>query len=473
MLFNSLTFAVFFVITYGLYICMRHRMQNVLLLIASYTFYGFWDWRFLTLIIGSTLVDYFCGLAIHRSKNRIHRARYLAISIFTNLGLLGFFKYFDFFAGSLRDLALGFGWQIDPFTLNVVLPVGISFYTFQTMSYTIDIYRGSLKPTRNLLDLAVFVAFFPQLVAGPIERAAHLLPQVQQARRVTQLQFQRGLWLIFLGLFKKVFIADNLAPVVDRAFGGGAELTGAELLIALYAFAFQIYGDFSGYSDIARGISKLMGFDIMLNFRMPYFARNAREFWHRWHISLSTWLRDYLYISMGGGRGSRIVVYRNLMVTMVLGGLWHGAAWTFIIWGAYQGALLSFHRVIAPWTNSLHRLFRRAEYAWTLLSIFVTFHFVCLGWLIFRANTPEQILQYLQAMMFNFGAPNSAIDDVGRLVVYAGPLLALQLAKEWSGDMYVIERLGWISKGILYFVMAVLLLAAGASDGRTFIYFQF
>jgi D-alanyl-lipoteichoic acid acyltransferase DltB (MBOAT superfamily) len=473
MLFNSLTFAIFFAVTYALYVCMRHRMQNVLLLVASYVFYGFWDWRFLTLIVGSTLVDYFCGLGIHRSEKQRHRRRFLAISVSTNLGLLGFFKYFDFFAGSLQEMALGFGWQMDPFTLNVVLPVGISFYTFQTMSYTIDIYRGTLKPTRNLLDLAVFVAFFPQLVAGPIERAAHLLPQVQSPRRVTEQQFHRGLWLIFLGLFKKVFVADNLAPIVNRAFGGGVELTGAELLVALYAFAFQIYGDFSGYSDIARGISKLMGFEIMLNFRMPYFARNAREFWHRWHISLSTWLRDYLYISMGGGRGSQLVVYRNLMNTMMLGGLWHGAAWTFVIWGMYQGALLSLHRSMSPAFDSIHRVFRRAEHVWTLLSIFVTFHFVCLGWLIFRASTPEQIFDYLRAVVLDFGAPTSALGDMIRLAIYAGPLLTLQLAKEWTGDMYVVERLGWASKGILYFVMAVLLLAAGASGGPTFIYFQF
>ena len=473
MLFNSLTFAVFFAITYGLYICLRHRQQNVLLLLASYVFYGYWDWRFLTLIIGSTVVDYFCGLAIHGTEAQSARRRYLILSVCTNLGLLGFFKYFGFFSAGLQGLAMRVGWEFDPFTLNVVLPVGISFYTFQTMSYTIDIYRRRMAPTRNFLDLAVFVAFFPQLVAGPIERAANLLRQVETPRRVTESQFHQGLWLVFFGLFKKVFVADNLAPMVDRIFASDADPSGAAVLVAIYAFAFQIYGDFSGYSDIARGISKLMGFEIILNFRMPYFSRNVQEFWHRWHISLSTWLRDYLYISLGGGRCSRPRVYANLMITMVLGGLWHGAAWTFVVWGFYQGALLAGYRILAPGIGLIRRFFAGAGPVWTLVSIAVTFQFVSLGWLIFRAESMAQVADYLARIAFEFGDPSSVVGGLGRLAFYVTPLLLIQVAKEFSGDMHVVDRLNWWNKGIVYLTMAVLLATAGASGGRTFIYFQF
>jgi len=471
-LFNSLTFAAFFSLTYGLYILLRFRAQNVLLLIASYVFYGFWDWRFLTLILGSTVVDYFCGLAIHRSDRQTIRRRYLLVSMCTNLGLLGFFKYFGFFSSGLQDLAAQFGWNVGSFTLDVVLPVGISFYTFQTMSYTIDIYRRAMTPTRDLLNFALFVAFFPQLVAGPIERATNLLKQIEAPRRITELDFSRGCWLIFFGLFKKVFIADNLAPMVDRAFSPGAEGSGAELLVAIYAFAFQIYGDFSGYSDIARGISRLMGFDLMLNFRMPYFSRNVQEFWHRWHISLSTWLRDYLYISLGGSRRGRVRVYANLMITMGLGGLWHGAAWTFLIWGVYQGLLLVAYRLLSPTIARLRRI-AGSNRIWTLLSVVFTFHLVCIGWLVFWAESPSQILDYLGRIIFEFGSPSSASADFVRLLFYVAPLLAIQIAKERSGDMYAPTRLGWQNQGLLFLVMTILLATAGASGGRPFIYFQF
>ncbi len=473
LLFNSLTFAVFFAITYGLYVFSRHRLQNVILLIASYVFYGFWDWRFLGLIAGSTVVDYFCGLAIDGNSSPRRRLGFLLASVSTNLGLLGFFKYAGFFSESFRALTLSVGWEVDAFTLNVILPVGISFYTFQTMSYTIDIYREKMEPTRNFLNFAVFVAFFPQLVAGPIERASNLLKQVELPRQVSEKQFQHGLWLIFFGLFKKIFIADNLAPMVDRAFSQGGDLSGAEILVAVYAFAFQIYGDFSGYSDIARGISKLMGFELMLNFRMPYFARNVQEFWHRWHISLSSWLRDYLYISLGGGRRAPWRVYFNLIMTMVLGGLWHGAAWTFVLWGAYQGTLLAVHRLLKPVLQVAGRLFGKLGLLRELMSIFITFQFVCLGWLIFRAESVSQIIDFLRRIVLNFGSLATVSQDLTRLGFYITVLLLIQMAKEISGDMHVIDRLSWLAKGPLYLIMAVLLITAGAAGGRTFIYFQF
>jgi D-alanyl-lipoteichoic acid acyltransferase DltB (MBOAT superfamily) len=341
------------------------------------------------------------------------------------------------------------------------------------MSYTIDVYRGQLSATRNLLDFAVFVAFFPQLVAGPIERASHLLPQVMNRRQVTEAQFHHGIWLVFFGLFKKVFIADNLAPIVDRAFAAGSAPPGIEIVVAVYAFAFQIYCDFSGYSDIARGISKLMGFEIMLNFRMPYLARNPRDFWRRWHISLSTWLRDYLYISLGGGRHGTARVYGNLMLTMLLGGLWHGAAWTFVLWGFYQGALLVAHRALSPALAVVRRAFDRDEKTWTVLSIAVTLQFVCLGWLIFRAESLAQIVSHLHAIVFAFGHPSAVRADVARISFYVLPLLAIQIYKEMTGDMHAIDRLDWRVRAVVYFLMAVLLASAGASGGQEFIYFQF
>jgi alginate O-acetyltransferase complex protein AlgI len=349
--FNSFAFAVFLPTVLLLYWALPKRGQNLLLLGASYFFYGYWDWRFLSLLAISTVVDYTAALRIERehggldSTSRRRKKVWLLASLCTNLGLLGFFKYFNFFADSFAELLASLGLTVNPMYLSVVLPVGISFYTFQTMSYTIDVYRGRMPATRRFFDFALYVSFFPQLVAGPIERAAVLLPQILNHRCFSRVQFLDGTHLIFWGLFKKVFVADNLAPVADRIFAAGS-CSAAETLLAAYAFAFQIYCDFSGYSDIARGCAKCMGFELMLNFDHPYVAENPREFWQRWHISLSTWLRDYLYIPLGGNRGGNLLMYRNLALTMLLGGLWHGAAWTFVIWGAYQGVLLIGHRII-------------------------------------------------------------------------------------------------------------------------------
>ena len=337
MLFNSLQFIAFFIIVYSLYLLFNHRWQNYMLLAASYFFYGSWNWRFLSLILISTILDYFCGLAIDRQPGRKRKKLFLIISVTGNLTILGFFKYFNFFAHDFQLILARFGIPTHPLVLNIVLPVGISFYTFQTMSYTIDIYRGEMRPTRRFLDLALFVAFFPQLVAGPIERAKHLLPQIIKPRLITPRQFREGLWLIYWGFFLKVFVADNLAGIVDRVFAGAETISGIEVLLGLYAFAFQILGDFAGYSSIAIGLARLMGIDIMTNFLFPYFVTNPRDFWKNWHISLSTWLRDYLYIPLGGNRRGRLMTYRNILITMLLGGLWHGAAWTFVIWGGVSG----------------------------------------------------------------------------------------------------------------------------------------
>src|SRR6476646_8141673 len=304
MVFNSLHFLWFFVVVYALYRALPHRAQNWLLLGASYYFYAAWDWRFLFLLLGSTVVDYSCARALDRTNEVWRRKLLLSLSLGFNLTLLAFFKYFNFFADNLHVVFGAFGWQLDFVTLRVLLPVGISFYTFVTMSYVIDVYRREIPATRNLLDFAVFVAYFPHLVAGPILRASKLLPQIHNPRVVATEQMQDGAWLVAWGLLQKVFVADNLSAVANRIFEPGTHHKGINVLLGTYAFAFQLYGDFAGYSNIARGISKMMGIELLENFRFPYFVRTPQEFWRHWHISLSTWLRDYLYIPLGGNRGA-------------------------------------------------------------------------------------------------------------------------------------------------------------------------
>ncbi|MEM7230001.1 MAG: MBOAT family O-acyltransferase, partial [Planctomycetota bacterium] len=343
MQFNSLHFAAFFALVLTAVAASRShvRVRNCIILAASYYFYGSWDYRFLSLIVISTLIDYACGRMLNvrtmqdqpPARSRRDRA-VLAVSLCSNLGILGFFKYFDFFVTSTSAMLEELGVTVHVSTLNIILPVGISFYTFQTLSYTIDLYRGKVRTEDSLLNFAVYVAYFPQLVAGPIERARHLLPQVQSPHAVDWAQLNSGFFLIGWGLFKKVVIADNIAVIVDLVFASETN-TGLSTVLGVYAFAIQIYCDFSGYVDIARGAARCMGFDLMQNFNLPYFATNPSDFWRRWHISLSTWLRDYLYIPLGGSKCGRTRTYINLMLTMVLGGLWHGAAWTFVVWGIY------------------------------------------------------------------------------------------------------------------------------------------
>ncbi|MEO6214028.1 MAG: MBOAT family O-acyltransferase, partial [Vicinamibacterales bacterium] len=390
MVFNSLHFVWFFVAVYASYRMLPHRGQNWLLLVASYYFYAAWDWRFLGLLAASTIVDFTCGLLLERSESPARRRLLLCASLGFNLALLGFFKYFNFFADSLQGLMLTVWWRMDDVTLRVLLPVGISFYTFVTMSYVIDVYRRELQPTRNIVNFAVFVAYFPHLVAGPILRASRLLPQVELPRCITREQVRDGLWLIAWGFFQKIFVADNLAPIVSRLFEPGGAPAGVNVLLGIYAFAFQIYGDFAGYSNIARGTSKLMGIELLENFRFPYLVRSPQEFWRHWHISLSTWLRDYLYIPLGGNRGGAGRAQRNLFLTMLLGGLWHGAAWTFVLWGAYHGVLLVIYRAARrirtfdAWTAGPGALARITSWA-------VMFHLTCYGWLIFRSRSVGQI----------------------------------------------------------------------------------
>lgn len=349
MIFNSTTFGVFFALFYVAYwfLLPAHR-RNLALLIGSYIFYGWWDWRFLGLIVLSTGVDFALGQAMDRSDNEEYRLRLLWTSVAVNLGVLGFFKYADFFANSAVDAANSIGVELSTPTLEILLPVGISFYTFQTLSYTFDVYRRSIPATRDLLTFATYVAFFPQLVAGPIERAKRLLPILsdQQGRyRPVGIARRQAISLILVGLFKKIVIADGLAPIVNEVYADPNAYGSVAIWFAIIGFAIQLYGDFAGYTDIARGVAALLGIELVVNFREPHLSRNITEFWRRWHISLSDWLRDYVYVPLGGNRRGPIRTLTNLMLTMLLGGLWHGASWNFVIWGGLHGLFLIVHRL--------------------------------------------------------------------------------------------------------------------------------
>jgi D-alanyl-lipoteichoic acid acyltransferase DltB (MBOAT superfamily) len=472
MVFNSVHFVWFFLVVYVAYRALPHRAQNWLLLVASYYFYAAWDWRFLGLLVGSTLVDFTCGRLLGRSESPAHRRLILCLSLGFNLTLLGFFKYFNFFAGNLQALFRTAGWPLDFVTLHVLLPVGISFYTFVTMSYVIDVYRREIRPTDNLLDFAVFVAFFPHLVAGPILRAARLLPQIREPRVVTREQVRDGLWLIAWGFFQKIFVADNLAGIVNMVFEPGASHAGVNVLLGVYAFAFQIYGDFAGYSNVARGTSKLMGIELVENFRFPYLVRTPQEFWRHWHISLSTWLRDYLYIPLGGSRGGESQTRRNLLVTMILGGLWHGAAWTFVLWGGYHGLLLVGFRAaeragrLRLWMSG--GALARAT-TWTIM-----FHLTGAGWLIFRARSAHQIASMTKSLVTNFSPGSVNVEAIlVPLVLYVTPLLVVHACEAYHDDLLVVPRLPIGVRYSLYAATFYLTLLFGNFGGAEFIYFQF
>lgn len=557
MLFTSVDFAIFLAVVLSAYWLLRARLkaQNLLLLVASYIFYGYWDERFLYLIVISTTVDYcsaqiidrggilfsdrmkastyllgsallfvvpdysvvevtqsgflfslhvdwqrlfgnrfgwhvlFTSLAIlivanllysflQRQNDAQKRKAFLIVSIVSNLSILAFFKYFNFFASSFSAMSQNLlGITPEWYTLEIILPVGISFYTFQTMSYSIDVYRHELKASRNLTAFAAYVSFFPQLVAGPIERGKQLLPQFQRLRSFpTPGDIREGCWLIAWGLFKKLVIADNLAIIVNRTFAPFDQMVtsvsvpedGLRLLMALYAFAFQIYCDFSGYTDIARGTAKLFGFNLMINFRLPYFATDPSSFWRRWHISLSTWLRDYLYIPLGGNRGGKLMVYRNLMLTMLLGGLWHGASWTFVIWGAYQGALLSIYRMLGIDAE-------RDGYARLKKGLMIVFFFqlTCLGWLIFRAPNVNTIAVFLESILLHPFGSEQAWEDLKTILFYTWFLILFQVIQYRTDDLNPMANWHWFIRlnVWVYVIMSVLVLAN--PGGQEFIYFAF
>jgi len=473
MLFNSYQFAVFFAALLPAYWALRKfpRIQNVLLLGAGYYFYACWSVRFLSLLVLSTVMDYACGLWVDRVQETRRRRWIVGLSMALNLGMLGFFKYYNFFAENLQMLLSHLGLAVPLERLQVILPIGISFYTFQSMSYVIDVYRRDIKPTRNLVQFAAFVSFFPHLVAGPIMRPTTLLPQIATRRRFRLDQFYQGAYLIFWGLLEKVVIADNLAIFVKDGFGRWQTIDGGSALLSVYAFAFQIYGDFAGYTDIARGVAKCLGFELTLNFNLPYFATSPRDFWNRWHISLSQWLRDYLYISLGGSRGGTLRTYRNLLLTMVLGGLWHGAAWTFVIWGFYQGCLLVLHRAASPWLERVQPRNAVDRAWWTGLRIFITFHLVCLGWLIFRAGSMEQVAGMLEAIIHR-----PAIPPLAALILVAVtilPLWLVQLVQYLADDLEIVARTPWYVRSVFYTACFYAIVLGGEFGGAQFIYFQF
>ncbi len=481
MLFNTFDFACFFVAVYLAYFCLEHRGQNLLLLAASYYFYGRWNAELLGLIAFSTVTDYLCGLALHRSESERTRRRLLLLSVTVNLGLLAVFKYLGFFVESMEALLTSAGIDAGPWRLDLVLPVGISFYTFQTMSYTIDIYRRKLEPTRNFLDFALYVAFFPQLVAGPIERAVRLLPQIAQRRTITWDGVRAGAWLILIGYFKKTVIADNLAVLVDPAFSDPSQANGFDMLTAIYAFALQIYCDFSGYSAIARGLSKLMGIDLCLNFRRPYFSTNPSEFWRRWHISLSTWLRDYLYIPLGGNRGGPTRTYVNLGLTMLLGGLWHGAAWNFVAWGAYQGALLAIHRALADRLERLGAASGVAAALWRVARLVGFFQLTCLGWVLFRVDHLSDVplvAASILDLIVHPTAPSAALwFRWGWAATIVLPLIAMEIGEELATRRGREARIGetwpWPPRLLLYNLLFAYIALFGATKANAFLYFQF
>jgi len=469
MLFNSVLFFLFFAIVYALYVALRRhlRAQNLLVLAASYVLYGYWDWRFLVLISSTIAVSYYTGLAVGNAVDQRIRRNYLLVSVVFNLGVLGFFKYFNFFAESFAHVLSTVGLHPSFTAIHIILPVGISFYTFQALSYTVDIYRGALRPTTDIISFAAFVSYFPQLVAGPIERAGNLLPQMERPRHPTWEQIDTGVFLIVWGLFKKLAIADNMAGIANQVFNNYTDYTGLDLALGVLAFTFQIYGDFSGYSDIARGLAKLMGFELMVNFRLPYFASNPSDFWARWHISLSSWLRDYLYIPLGGNRHGRLKTYRNLMITMLLGGLWHGAAWNFVLWGCFHGTILVIYR----WLGGLRRSMIPGSTVNRAISIAVMFLLTNVGWILFRSESWEQIVYVLAHVS---PVPSSgSLGMLARCALYLLPLGIVQLWQLRTNDLNVVTRLRPVLRSLVYSLLIAWCLLLGERESIEFVYFQF
>ncbi|WP_367203934.1 MBOAT family protein [Algoriphagus sp.] len=480
------------------------KLQNAFILLASYVFYGWWDWRFLGLIITSSAVDYWCGLrlgyviaqapssradegsvaiSIDERENKTETASsfllivtrnpkfYLTLSILFNLGLLGFFKYFNFFIESATDFINLIGFQAHASTLNLILPVGISFYTFQTMSYTIDVYRGKMEATKDPVAFFAFVAFFPQLVAGPIERASNLLPQFFKRREFEYQQGSDGMKLILWGLFKKMVIADNCALVVNPIFENYQTASGLELMMGAILFAFQIYGDFSGYSDIAIGVAKLFGFELMTNFRTPYFSRDIAEFWRRWHISLSTWFRDYVYIPLGGSRVPKAKAIRNIFIVFFVSGFWHGANWTFIAWGGIHAALFIPIFLIGKNRAHLHEGEHMVPSFKEIFQMGSTFLLVCIAWVFFRADTVGEAWGYLKGIVFHPLISGVRLSSYLLSIV----LISILICLEWimKGEQVFNFRKPIIRYSSYSAIIVLILFYGVFFNPQDFIYFQF
>lgn len=475
MLFNSIDFAIFLPVVFIIYWFVVNKnlaLQNLMILIASYVFYGWWDWRFLSLIFISSITDYAIGIGLDKSKSKKKRKLLLSISLLINIGLLGFFKYFNFFIDSFIDLFSTFGFSINARSLSIILPVGISFYTFQTLSYTIDIYRSKIKPTKDIIAFFAFVSFFPQLVAGPIERAANLLPQFKEKRFFEYDKAVDGLRQILWGLFKKIVIADSCAKNVDLIFANYNTLSGSILFLGTIYFAFQIYGDFSGYSDIAIGTARLFGFDIMRNFACPYFSRDIAEFWRRWHISLSTWFRDYVYIPLGGSYVNKLKHIRNILITFVVSGFWHGANWTFIVWGFIHGLyyipLMLFNKqkkqtgIVAQ-----TRPFPSIKETYQILT---TFFFTLIAWVFFRAETIQHAFSYLTHMFSTslFEFPEGQKNNIILIII----LLIIEWFHRKKEHGLQLDKYPTFIRWTIYCVLSLVILDYFGEE-KTFIYFQF
>jgi alginate O-acetyltransferase complex protein AlgI len=526
MLFNSGIFALFLAAFLPLYFLSRRHVtaRNLLLIASSYVFYGWWDARFLILVAISTSVDYLAALgaagkevravdqlksagflilvtvaslacaasknwwlaapvaigmaiagfaivAIKRSAERVRRRNWLLLSLCTNLGILAFFKYFNFFVGSATALLDAIGLHAHAPSLAIILPVGLSFYTFQAISRTIDSYQRRYEPQYSIVNYAAFHAFFPQLVAGPIERAGHLMPQFETVRPFDRQLFGTGALLFAWGLYQKIVIADNVSGIANAVFNSPAYQTAGATLAAVLAFSVQIYCDFCGYSNMARGLARCLGFDLMINFNQPYFARSPSEFWQRWHISLSRWLRDYLYISLGGNRGGQLKMYRNLMITMLLGGLWHGASWTFVAWGAFHGAIQVLYRALRIDTVVERSRFSTWRgFAVQMGSWFITLCLVCIGWILFRSRTFDQAVTVLGNL---FATTGYSADRFATLFAYCAPLIAVEIYQRASGRLEVLTAGPFLVRYTAALALVLTLVAFSAPGGQEFIYFDF
>jgi alginate O-acetyltransferase complex protein AlgI len=486
MLFNSVNFLVFFAIVFFLYWNFQKEVkyQNILLFLSSYLFYSFWDWRFLFMLFFSTFLDFSLGIKLQNTDNLKKRKIILFIGIFVNLSILCLFKYFDFFSTSIGDFLNQIGFNINSHTLNLIIPVGISFYTFHGVSYLIDIYNQRTNAEKSFINYAVFVSFFPLLIAGPIERATHLLPQIQKKRNFNYNQGVDGLRQILWGLFKKVVIADNCSPLVDEIFTNSSNYNGSILFIGAVLFAFQIYGDFSGYTDIALGLARLLGFELMQNFSFPYFSRDIAEFWRRWHISLSSWFRDYVYIPLGGSRGNKIKVIRNVFVIFILSGFWHGANWTFIFWGFLNALYFIPILLIKRNRKNLDIVALDSNFPspYELFSIFYTFFLTCIAWVFFRSNTIFQAFGFIKKIFLESLDFSSYKLTFGYLRYQIGFITVLYLIifiiVEWRGrrGKFALSEYHKFNSRFLRFVFYLFLIFSitfFSGNEHQFIYFQF
>lgn len=478
MLFNSFVFFIFLAVVLPIFhLLPSKKSKNLFLLASSYFFYGYWDWRFCSLLAFSTVVDFLIGQRLFQTDCANSRKRLLMLSVIVNIGLLSFFKYCNFFVESFAATASTFGLELDYIHLNIILPVGISFYTFQTMSYTIDIYRNKMKPTENFIDFALFVAFFPQLVAGPIERARHLLPQLSQKLKPSREQFEQGVALIVFGLFRKVLIGDTAGRIVDNIFIQPDRYMSIELICALILFSIQIYADFSGYSSIARGVGRLLGVELVRNFEQPYLAKNISEFWQRWHISLFSWIRDYVYISMGGDRLGLEKTFLNVLVVFLLCGLWHGAGYNFIIWGVLHGIMVALHKVMVLDRDQQGdgKIIKRFDPLWkTGLKVFVTYSVVTLLWLFFRAQDLSVVSVFFQKMIY-WQTSDLAFRFILITLTFFVVTLVLDTFEVVTGKHSYVLLLP--EKSMAYGIMMALFVVTLAfmfqSEPMPFIYFQF